>query len=281
MWRRRLRARRADRRIQSRVYETTEPEGLVNPTGDGPLSRHELLGGFSQIALRNASIALVGTGGVGGQVADGLARKAIGRMVLQDGDSVSLSNLNRQPFTPDQVGKNKAHALAEGLITVATGATTIVAQPWYFPDQRGMPAINNCQIVVCGVDGDTDRAALASWAFERVVPLIVVAVTYNADFGYCFVQEPGSACFGCLDPGAFASPRTTPCVVGSSIDILKVMGGLALYAIDSLLMDRPRSWNYKEVSLDGDRSERQLVLPRAEDCPLCGSRVHRKDRGMP
>ena len=52
-----------------------------------------------------------------------------------------------------------------------------------------------------------------------------------------------------------------------SIDILKVVAGLALYAVDSLLMDRPRAWNYKEVSLDGDRVERQMMLAQSADCP--------------
>ena len=72
-----------------------------------------------------------------------------------------------------------------------------------------------------------------------------------------------------LTPVHSDAPRTTPCVVGSAIDILKVVGGLALYAVDSLLMDRPRAWNYKEVSLDGDRVEHQMVLAQSADCPLC------------
>ena len=34
-------------------------------------------------------------------------------------------------------------------------------------------------------------------------------------------------------------------------DILKVIGGLALYAVDSLLMERPRNWNLRYVFLAG------------------------------
>ena len=235
---------------------------------EGPLSRHHLIGGFSQEALGRATIGLIGAGGVNGQVADGLARKGVGSLILQDGDSVAWSNLNRQPFLAKQVGKNKSYALAEVLVAQATGRTTITTLPWFFPDERGLSVLETCDVVVCGVDDDKSRIAISSWALQRDIPLIIMAVTYNADFGYCFVQEPG-ACFGCLDPVAFGAPRTTPCVVGSAIDILKVVGGLALYAVDSLLMDRPRAWNYKEVSLDGDRVEHQMVVAQSADCPLC------------
>jgi molybdopterin/thiamine biosynthesis adenylyltransferase len=242
------------------------------PEGEGPHARHQLLGGFSQAALETTSIGLIGAGGVNGQVGEGLARKGVGHLVIMDGDTVDPSNLNRQPFVKSQIGKFKAHALAERIVSIATARTSVIALPWYFPDLRAISALRACRVVVCGVDSDEARVAVATWAKAEGLALIVMAVTYNADFGYCFVQEPVGACFGCLDPRAFQEPQTTPCVVGSSIDILKVVGGLALYAIDSLLMDRPRSWNYKEVSLDGDRAERQLRVPKSDDCPLCGAK---------
>ncbi|MBO5459262.1 MAG: ThiF family adenylyltransferase, partial [Lachnospira sp.] len=61
------------------------------------LSRTELLlteAGMEK--LKNSTIALFGVGGVGGFVAEALARCGIGKIILTDNDCVSVSNINRQ-----------------------------------------------------------------------------------------------------------------------------------------------------------------------------------------
>lgn len=54
---------------------------------------------FSDVQLDrliNAKVLLAGVGGVGGFVAEALARAGVGEIVLIDHDQVSPSNLNRQ-----------------------------------------------------------------------------------------------------------------------------------------------------------------------------------------
>ena len=56
-------------------------------------------------------------------------------------------------------------------------------------------------------------------------------------------------------------------------DILQAVGSLAVYAVDTLLMERPRTWNYRQLSLsepllDGG----SMVLPRA-GCLLCNPNI--------
>ena len=46
--------------------------------------------------LKEASVLVVGVGGVGSYAAEAIARAGIGRIVLMDGDIVQPSNLNRQ-----------------------------------------------------------------------------------------------------------------------------------------------------------------------------------------
>lgn len=59
--------------------------------------RTELLFGSEGMEkLKNAKVALFGVGGVGGYVAEALARSGVGNMVLTDNDCVSVSNINRQ-----------------------------------------------------------------------------------------------------------------------------------------------------------------------------------------
>ncbi|MGC9215199.1 tRNA threonylcarbamoyladenosine dehydratase [Acidithiobacillus sp.] len=62
-----------------------------------PFARTEILLGASAVAnLRDRHVLLAGVGGVGGYVAENLARAGIGHITLIDHDVVSISNINRQ-----------------------------------------------------------------------------------------------------------------------------------------------------------------------------------------
>src|SRR4051812_44267530 len=68
---------------------------------------------LSQIALRDASVLVIGAGALGSPVGLYLAGAGVGRLGIVDDDDVELSNLHRQPlhFTPD-VGEPKAESAA-------------------------------------------------------------------------------------------------------------------------------------------------------------------------
>lgn len=68
--------------------------------------------------IRTHSIAIVGLGGVGSVVADMLTRCGIGKLLLFDFDRVSLANMNRLFFTPDQDGMSKVEASRETLTKI-------------------------------------------------------------------------------------------------------------------------------------------------------------------
>ncbi len=65
--------------------------------------------------LKESSVGIAGLGGLGSNAAVALARAGIGRLVLVDFDKVEKSNLNRQYYFIDQIGKNKVDALKENI----------------------------------------------------------------------------------------------------------------------------------------------------------------------
>lgn len=66
--------------------------------------------------LKNAHILVVGLGGVGGYCAEQLCRAGIGNLTIVDGDTVSVTNINRQIIaTNDTVGQLKAKVFEERL----------------------------------------------------------------------------------------------------------------------------------------------------------------------
>lgn len=65
--------------------------------------------------LASVRIGVAGLGGLGSNLLSHLVRSGVKHFTLVDFDSVSVSNLNRQFFFADQIGKKKTEAIAENL----------------------------------------------------------------------------------------------------------------------------------------------------------------------
>ena len=73
-----------------------------------------LLGKGASDILSTKKVAVIGVGGVGGYVVEGLTRSGVGSFFLLDSDKVNPSNINRQIIAlHSNVGKYKTHVLKE------------------------------------------------------------------------------------------------------------------------------------------------------------------------
>lgn len=68
--------------------------------------------------LKNYTVGIAGCGGLGSNCAVSLARVGIGKLILADYDIIEESNLNRQYFFYDQIGKEKVFALKENILKI-------------------------------------------------------------------------------------------------------------------------------------------------------------------
>ncbi|WP_294223743.1 tRNA threonylcarbamoyladenosine dehydratase [Chryseobacterium sp. sg2396] len=69
--------------------------------------------------LNKANVLVVGLGGVGSFAAEFLARAGVGKMTVVDGDTVDITNVNRQlPALHSTVGKHKVDVVAERLLDI-------------------------------------------------------------------------------------------------------------------------------------------------------------------
>ncbi|MFA7420071.1 MAG: sulfur carrier protein ThiS adenylyltransferase ThiF [Melioribacteraceae bacterium] len=75
---------------------------------------------FTEIksALISKTVGIAGCGGLGSNCAVALARVGIGKLIIADFDVIEESNLNRQYFFFDQIGKYKAPTLKENLLRI-------------------------------------------------------------------------------------------------------------------------------------------------------------------
>jgi len=69
--------------------------------------------------LQSANILIVGLGGVGSFAAEFLVRSGIGNLTIVDGDTVDITNINRQlPALNSTIGKNKTDVVAERILDI-------------------------------------------------------------------------------------------------------------------------------------------------------------------
>jgi tRNA A37 threonylcarbamoyladenosine dehydratase len=125
--------------------------------------------------LQAAHVCVVGVGGVGSWVVEGLARSGIGALTLIDLDDVCLTNVNRQlPALDGNIGRPKVAALAERvrLINPACVVTTISE---YFTAQTAerLLAVRYDWVVDC-IDLMSNKALLIAECTKRGLAVLTV-----------------------------------------------------------------------------------------------------------
>lgn len=138
---------------------------------------------FSSEALRllsEARIGIAGAGGLGSNVAMLLARTGVRHFVVADHDRVEASNLNRQWFWPEDVGKSKVGALQERIHELDSGIICEMHEIFLYPESA-CELFAGCGIVVEAFDNARDKAELCSALLDK--GFFVVAASGLAGYG--------------------------------------------------------------------------------------------------
>lgn len=137
-------------------------------------SRTELLLGKEAVnRLSRARVAVFGVGGVGGYVAEALARSGIGCLELIDKDQVSLSNINRQIIAlHSTIGRFKAEVMRDRIKDINPDAEVYVHNCFFLPETADSFDFSSYDYVVDAVDNVTAKLELAARASEAGVPVI-------------------------------------------------------------------------------------------------------------
>jgi molybdopterin-synthase adenylyltransferase len=108
-----------------------------------------------QEKLRNATVFVCGTGGMGGAAILALARAGVGNLILADIDTFEIGNMNRQVFAfMDTVGKHKAEATAELIKTINPEIKTVI-----YRDEWPEHAVQSIRSSAVTINGTDDLAA--------------------------------------------------------------------------------------------------------------------------
>ena len=126
--------------------------------------------------LSSKKILIAGCGGLGGYLAEFMARIGIGTICVIDGDVFEHSNLNRQLLsTPEQIGCAKAEAAARRIALVNPSVHTEWVQDW-ITEQNASALISGCDAVLDALDNIPARKTLAKACTEAGIPFIYGAI---------------------------------------------------------------------------------------------------------
>ena len=141
---------------------------------ENQFSRTEwLLGTPAMEKLRKVRVAVFGIGGVGGYVAEALARSGVYKLDLIDKDEVSLTNLNRQIIAlHSTLGLAKVEVMKERILDINPAAEVRTYQCFYLPETRDLFDFSQYDYVVDAVDTVTAKIQLIIQAKESGVPII-------------------------------------------------------------------------------------------------------------
>ena len=123
--------------------------------------------------LKNARVAVFGIGGVGGHLAEALARAGVGPIPLIDRDTVSLSNINRQAVAlHSTVGRPKAEVMAERIRDINPDCRVESSVCFYLPENANEFDLSRYDFVADCVDTVAAKLELAGRCQEVGTPLI-------------------------------------------------------------------------------------------------------------
>ncbi len=139
-----------------------------------------LLGEAAMERIFQARVAVFGIGGVGGYVAEALARSGVGQLDLIDSDKVCESNLNRQIVAlKSTVGRYKTEVMKERIAEINPKCCVREHRCFYLPETQGEFDFSQYNYVVDAVDTVTAKIGLVMQAKEAEVPVISCMGTGN------------------------------------------------------------------------------------------------------
>lgn len=144
-------------------------------------SRTEMLIGKDALSrLKDCRVAVFGIGGVGGYVAEALARSGVGSLDLFDNDTVSLSNINRQIFAlHSTVGKLKTAVAHERLKDINPDIEIKEHNIFVLPSNIDEIDFSVYDYVIDAIDTVSGKIAIIEKSAKEKIPVISSMGTGN------------------------------------------------------------------------------------------------------
>jgi len=253
------------------------------PPPQGPFSGEELeryarhitlreIGGPGQRMLKDASVLVIGAGGLGSPALLYLAAAGVGRIGVIDADEVSLSNLQRQVIhTDDRQGMPKVFS-AQKAIAALNPHVDLRPYNRMLTSDIAEALFAEHDLILDGTDAFATRAMVNAAAVATRKPLIAGAI--SAWEGQVTLYDParGAPCMACIFPQAPAPGLSATCAETGVIGALPgVIGSMMALEAVKEITGAGQGLRGRMVIHDALHAEtREIKVMRRPGCPVCG-----------
>ena len=239
-------------------------------------SRQLLLPNFDiegQLALSNATILVIGMGGLGNIAATYLATAGVGELILADGDHLELSNLPRQVlYNESDLSRNKAEAAKTELLAKNKDSNIqVIAE--HLAGEILARAVAKASVVLDCTDNYQARQSIHRACFTAKTPLVsAAAIRWEGQLISFLYEQNITPCYECLYPSmpdnqlSCSESGVIGPVVGSlgvlqALDAVKIASGCGRVEHGLLKLFDGFEGHWREMRLTQD-----------PECAFCGAR---------
>ena len=256
---------------------SSETGGEVSDLSEKELDRYsrqimlEEIGYQGQLKLKQASVCVVGVGGLGNPIVTRLAAMGVGKIRIVDRDVIELSNLHRQTmFNEDDIGQVKVETAAKKLRKLNQDIV-IEELPVSINDYTALDVVDGCDVVIDALDSVNARYSLNKACIEKKIPFVTGAAVGVT--GQSFTILPNeTACYHCLFPALDEDSMPTCSIEGVHPSILSIIGGIEVSEAVKIITGKEPSLKDKVLHVDLENLIFNFTkVSRVQECSVCGS----------
>lgn len=238
-------------------------------------SRHILLdeiGIEGQAKILAAHALVIGAGGLGSPAALYLASAGVGRITLADGDTVDLTNLQRQILhTQDRVGQLKAVSGQSALAQI-NPEVAVVPIAERLAGERLADLVADADVVLDCCDNFATRHAVNRACIAQRTPLVSgAAIRFSGQLSVFDTRRPDSPCYHCLFPEGEDVEETRCAIMGVFAPLTGIIGAMQAAEALKLISGTGEPAIGRLLLLDGLTMEwRSVKFGKDPACAICG-----------
>jgi adenylyltransferase/sulfurtransferase len=246
---------------------------------DGQLlrySRHILLdqiGIEGQSRIFGAHALVIGAGGLGSPAALYLAAAGVGRITLADGDTVDLTNLQRQILhTQQSIGQAKALS-GQSALSRINPEIMIEAISERLVGERLEALVASADVVLDCCDNFVTRHAVNRACVKFRKPLVSgAAIRFDGQLSVFDSRRENAPCYHCLFPEGEDVDEVRCAVMGVFAPLTGIIGSMQAAEALKLLSGAGEPTVGRLLLLDGLAMEwRSVKFGRDAQCAVCGA----------
>ena len=238
-------------------------------------SRHILLpeiGIEGQERLLGAHALLIGAGGLGSPIALYLASAGVGKLTICDGDTVDLTNLQRQiVHRTESVGREKARS-AQATLQGINPHVDVVPIVERVQGERLSQLVSEADVVLDGSDNFATRHAVNRACVANRKPLVSgAAVRFDGQVSVFDMRREDAPCYACLFPEGGESEDLPCSIMGVFAPITGIVGTIQAAEALKLLAQTGELLAGRVLLIDALAMQlRTIKLKKDPACAVCG-----------